>query len=160
MYQPIFAQSDSFLKDELLRWENARIYTLQVAQLMPENAYDFKPTVEEMAFSAQLTHLSDNMLWLSSSFLTNAKPTVTKQDFEGKSKKEMILLTESAFDFVKNALENFDANDLSEEITFAGQKISKRRIIMLINDHLTHHRAQMIVYLRLKDIKPPKYVGW
>ncbi|NJL74904.1 MAG: hypothetical protein HC892_07620 [Saprospiraceae bacterium] len=31
---------------------------------------------------------------------------------------------------------------------------------MLMNDHLTHHRAQMIVYLRLKDVQPPKYVGW
>jgi uncharacterized damage-inducible protein DinB len=28
---------------------------------------------------------------------------------------------------------------------------------MLAMDHITHHRAQCVVYLRVKDIKPPAY---
>jgi uncharacterized damage-inducible protein DinB len=30
----------------------------------------------------------------------------------------------------------------------------------LMHDHHTHHRGQIIVYLRLNGLKPPKYVGW
>jgi uncharacterized damage-inducible protein DinB len=38
--------------------------------------------------------------------------------------------------------------------------MNKLQIINLINDHQTHHRAQLLVYLRLKGVKPPEYVGW
>ncbi len=38
--------------------------------------------------------------------------------------------------------------------------MTERQIINLMNDHLTHHRAQAIVYLRLNGVMPPKYVGW
>jgi len=31
---------------------------------------------------------------------------------------------------------------------------------VLLNDHQTHHRGQLVVYLRLNGIKPPAYIGW
>jgi uncharacterized damage-inducible protein DinB len=37
---------------------------------------------------------------------------------------------------------------------------TKNRILNLMDNHLAHHRGQMIVYLRLKGIEPPSYVGW
>ena len=71
-----FAQSDPFLQDIVARWQNAKQYTLQVAEAMPETSFAFKPTAEEMTFKEQLIHLSDNMLWLSSSFLSDSKRTM------------------------------------------------------------------------------------
>jgi uncharacterized damage-inducible protein DinB len=38
--------------------------------------------------------------------------------------------------------------------------MNKLQILNLLNDHQTHHRAQLIVYLRINGIKPPDYVGW
>lgn len=29
-----------------------------------------------------------------------------------------------------------------------------------MDNHLAHHRGQMIIYLRLQGIKPPAYTGW
>lgn len=38
--------------------------------------------------------------------------------------------------------------------------MTRRQILLLLHDHQTHHIGQVIVYLRLKGIKPPAYVGW
>ncbi|OYY03206.1 MAG: DinB family protein, partial [Sphingobacteriia bacterium 35-40-5] len=34
------------------------------------------------------------------------------------------------------------------------------QFLNLIQDHQTHHRAQLIVYLRLNMLNPPNYTGW
>ncbi len=38
-----------------------------------------------------------------------------------------------------------------------GQQMSGHEVLMLAWDHTTHHRGQLIVYLRLKGIKPTDY---
>ncbi len=64
------AQSkDSFQVQLSRKWINAKTYTLKMADLMPAEQYDFKPTAEVMSFKAQLLHIAQNMKWLSSSFL-------------------------------------------------------------------------------------------
>ncbi|PWJ58474.1 putative damage-inducible protein DinB [Dyadobacter jejuensis] len=160
---PALAQqppSDPFIKDELLRWENARNYTLAVVEALPESEFGFKPVAEEMDFSAQIVHLSDNILWLTSKFIAQKPASFSAKDYNGKGKKELIQLVNQTFDYAQASFASFPADKLSEEVDFAGQKMTRRRIFFLINDHLTHHRAQMIVYLRLQGIAPPKYVGW
>ena len=34
------------------------------------------------------------------------------------------------------------------------------QFLNLIQDHQAHHVGQIIVYLRLNTIEPPKYIGW
>jgi uncharacterized damage-inducible protein DinB len=34
----------------------------------------------------------------------------------------------------------------------------KRFKAEMIADHITHHRGQMLVYMRLNGLKPPRYV--
>lgn len=155
-----FGQEDSFIKEATDKWKNARVYTEKVAEIMPDSLYNFKPTKEEMTFGEQLIHLSGNMLWLSSTFLTNQKPKIVAKDYLGKSKSDILTLINQSFEFTAQAILQFDTARLEDKVDFAGGKLSKRQIIWLINDHLTHHRAQALVYLRLKDLAPPKYIGW
>ena len=44
-------------------------------------------------------------------------------------------------------------------IFFAGPK-SKFQILNLLEDHVTHHRGQLIVYLNFKNSIPPSFIGW
>lgn len=156
----VYAQSDPFIIQNVAKWKNAEAYTLQVIENMPENKFGYKPTQEEMTFQEQIGHLSGNMLWLSNKFLTDNKADFGQKDFENKSKAEVIDLVKKSFAFTMSAFENFDQNKMNDEIEFGGQKMTKQRIFLLIQDHLTHHRAQAIVYLRLVGATPPKYIGW
>jgi uncharacterized damage-inducible protein DinB len=53
-----------------------------------------------------------------------------------------------------------DKDDLSTQVDFFAGPKTKLQILNIIQDHVTHHRGQLIVYLNLKGIKPPEYVGW
>ena len=160
--KPLSAQKNEslFIEAAIQKLRHSREYTLKVAKLMPEDKYAFKPSPEEMGFGAQLLHLSSNLGWLSSSYIGTGKNPVTKEDSKLIKKEEIISVLNKAYDFALEALTKFDAQHLSDSVLFFAGPMNKLQIIILLNDHQTHHRAQMLVYLRLNGIKPPDYIGW
>ncbi len=153
------AQQDGFIRDYGKKWANAMAYTLEVAELMPETHYDFKPAPEEMTFKEQLLHMMDNVSWLSSSYLGGQK---SNTNFKNKeyTKLQVIEIIREEFRLSALALNQLPPPALEEEVKFFAGPMNKRQIVALLNDHMTHHRGQLIVYLRLKGIKPPQYRGW
>lgn len=149
-----------FLKATITKLKNAKEYTLQVANLLPAEKYNYKPSKEEMEFGKQLLHISENLCWLSSSYLTDNKNPLTEADGKLTSKKDIITIVIKAYDFSIDALQNFDTKALADTVKFFAGPMNKLQIINLIQDHQTHHRAQLLVYLRLNDIRPPQYIGW
>lgn len=161
-YVPVPAQTtDSlFLDAAIKKIRHAKEYTLKVATLMPEGKYAYRPTAGEMSFGEQLLHLSSNMGWLSSSYLSAGKNPVTKEDMNLRKKEEIITVLNKAYDYAINILLQFDVAYLTDSVSFFAGPMNKLQIINLLNDHQTHHRGQILVYLRLNEIKPPDYVGW
>jgi uncharacterized damage-inducible protein DinB len=144
---------DAFLE----KWANSKNYLLAIAEAMPEEHYDFKPTARQMSFEKQLLHIQRNMEWLSTTYFGKEESEIISGE---KSKDQVIKSLISSFNATKVAVAN--ASDADFKVTvefFAGEK-SKLQILNLLQDHVTHHRGQLIVYLNLNDIKPPSYVGW
>jgi len=156
----LFAQAsnDSILAQLTRKWTNAKVYALKMAELMPEEFYDFKPVPEEMSFKQQLLHIADNMEWLSSSYLF--VPKKNKIDTAVKGKAAVIKILNDGYDMGMMAHKNLSAKQLDEIVSFFAGPMTRRQILILMHDHQTHHLGQLIVYLRLKGIKPPDYVGW
>ena len=67
---------DAFLE----KWQNSKIYLIEMAKAMPEEKYNYKPTEREMSFAAQLLHIKDNMDWLSTSYFTDKKYDKNKEE--------------------------------------------------------------------------------
>ncbi len=154
------AQSSDSLVTQLARkWENAKVYALKMAELMPEAFYDFKPVPEEMSFREQLLHIAQNMQWLSTSYFFEDK---NKAIIDAKPNDKVSVIKElsDAYDMGLNAHKNIKEKQLDEVLPFFAGPMSRRQILILMHDHQTHHVGQLIVYLRLKGIKPPDYVGW
>ena len=146
--------------DYAARWSNARAYTLAVADAMPAGDYGFRPVdTIGMTFGEQLLHLSQNARWLSLSKLRGeerpAKPTIDAND-----KAAVMAYVDESFAIADSVLATLSYAELDDEVEWFAGPISKRRISLLIFDHVTHHRAQAIMYLRMKGIEPPRYVGW
>ena len=152
------AQS-GYLSDFEKKWENATQYTIEVAEAMPADKYDFKPTEEQQTFKEQLLHILSNMIWLSSDYLGEEKfeKDLKSTDY---TKEEILNLLKEGFAFAKNAVDQVEDAQLEEEVKFFAGPMVKRQILTLMNDHVTHHRGQLDVYLRLNGIKPPRYRGW
>jgi uncharacterized damage-inducible protein DinB len=144
----------------ITKLKNAKAYTLKVAALMPEDKYAFKPTASEMGFGEQLLHLAKNIGWLSSSYLSKAENPVTETDSKLQKKDEIIKVLEKSYNFAIQVLQNFNAADFGDTVKFFAGPMNKLQIINLLNDYQTHHQGQVLVYLRLNNVKPPDYVGW
>jgi uncharacterized damage-inducible protein DinB len=154
----ITAQS-GFLDDYKSKWKNAAEYTLEFAHVMPEDFYAYTPTKVEMTYREQLKHIAGNVLWLCSSFL-EGKPTAIDPSAAINSKKEIINMLEKTFAYANETIGGLTEKDLDETVDFFAGKMTRRRIMFLLTDHVTHHRGQLVVYLRLKNIEPPSYRGW
>ncbi len=150
---------ESFLEDYKLKWQDATAYTLEFAKAMPEESYSFRPVPEEMTFGEQLKHIAGNIVWLSSSYLNGEKTTLDPSN-AGNSKKEIIAVLEKSFAYAAQTVEHLNEKMLNQKVDFTAGIMTKRRILLLMTDHVTHHRGQLVVYLRLNGIKPPDYVGW
>jgi uncharacterized damage-inducible protein DinB len=157
-YEQSSAQT-SFLSDFKLKWKNAADYTLEFANVMPEDNYGFTPTKVEMTYREQLKHVAGNIVWLCSSFLDGNETPIDPAK-TGDSKKEVIALLEKSFKYADETIAKMTEKDLEESVDFLAGKMSKRRVLFLLSDHVTHHRGQLVVYLRMKNITPPDYVGW
>jgi uncharacterized damage-inducible protein DinB len=150
---------DSLLAQLERKWANAKNYTLKIAEMMPEEYYEFRPVPEEMSFREQLLHVAKNMTWLSASYLFSDQKSQTS-DTVLKDKASVLKAVNQAYDRVLSAHQRFPAQQLDEMVPFFAGPISRRQVFLLLHDHQTHHLGQLIVYLRLKGIKPPDYVGW
>ena len=162
MISPLLAQEDSFVKDYLERLESSRNYLILVAETMPEDKYDFKASPDSMSFAENLLHIGYAADWHSQSLLGGRESRVWKTDtvfkVANKSKKEMIALIDKTFDETIALIKAFDTNLLDDKLDYFGLNRSKRQIFLLLTDHITHHRGQMLVYMRLNGLTPPRYV--
>ncbi|EAY29384.1 DinB family protein [Microscilla marina] len=143
-------------------WQRAKTYTIKMAEAMPEKFYQYKPTKDAKTFEEELTHITNNIGFLQyyvtgvkANFLDGFKKT-------GKSKSETLSMLNKAFDAITQQIEKLQDKEAKHSVKFFAKNVAmtKKGIYYLIRDHLTHHRAQLVVYLRLKGIKPPRYVGW
>lgn len=159
---PLPMMSQSFQGEFTPLWGRAKAYFVEVAEAMPESEYNFRPTQEEMSFKEQIVHVSGNLYSLSARFIEGKPSSFQRPDVDTLSKMEAIGLVQGAFNRVDAILLSASPEQLSEiaKDFWSPDPTPRKGIFYLMRDHLTHHRAQMIVYLRLKGIKPPGYRGW
>jgi uncharacterized damage-inducible protein DinB len=154
------ATASDFKNDFDSVWERATEYTLKVVELMPAENYDFKATGDVGSFAGISGHIAGNLFWLTSKIIKDEENPVGKIDWSEQSREQIIGYLKQAFNYVKETVQNIDEEELGDTLEFGGETVNKKRIFWLMRDHMTHHRAQLIVYLRLNNIEPPRYVGW
>ena len=134
------------MKEQLLTTlENSRNYTLSVANTMPGNSYNFKPTDAVWNFRALLHHITYGIHWWKENYIKGTETAWEPSTVEGE-KNEIIANLEEAYDSLKNTICNSKLNDKAVQGFNA------------TIDHITHHRGQAILYLRCNGITPPEYV--
>lgn len=151
----------NFITEALEKWDNSQTYFNEIVQLISEDMLDYQPTEATMSLRAQLIHSGSNMVRLSNAYLSYSDIEVIEKPVATADLESIKDYLSQCFLFARSAIAAQNEESLNIEVPhfFAGSK-SRRQIIWLINDHLAHHRGQILVYLRLKNINPPKYVGW
>lgn len=161
---PLLAQQNDFTKDFIERLENSKTYLILMAESMPENHFSFRATAETMSFEEHLMHIAWTLDWQSQTLLGGRAPRDRKTDKElivgQKSKSEMIAAVKNTFDQSIKLISELNSIQLNEKMSLLGFNRSKRQVLLLLADHITHHRGQMIVSMRLNEITPPSYASY
>lgn len=146
-----------FAKD----WQISRQFTLDVADAMPAEFYNFRPNADEMTFGEQIVHIAGSNVYRFHQisgikppleFDTNKRPPTDKD-----SAMKFLALS---FDYVLSVLPQITTDQLAHSFTVDWKGRSQadgRTMLMNMFVHTAHHRAQCEVYLRAKGIKPPDY---
>ncbi|WP_339711250.1 DinB family protein [uncultured Kriegella sp.] len=148
-----------FIDTFLEKWGNSKIYLIQLAEAMPESQYAYKPTEKQKTFAEQLIHIKGNIDWLSKTYFGDGS-LQKEQTNTTPTKKQLIDALKTSFDVSASLIANLETEKLAEKVDFFAGRKTKMQIMNLLQDHVTHHRGQLIVYLKLNQIEPPQYSGW
>lgn len=128
----------------LQQLDNARSFTLEVLEVMPDSDYSFKPADSVRTFGEQAFHIAYSLEWFTAQLKGN--PIQWAPGDESRmNKEELMAYTEVQFD---NFIETIMASEESGSFT-AGLMGALR--------HNSHHRGQMVTYIRAKGLIPPAY---
>lgn len=153
------AQQEDVKSAFLEKWNNSKEYLIEIAQAMPEDKYDFKPTERQMSFKTQLIHIHGNMKWLGTNYF-DLEGYNESEDLTKLSKEELLSILQNTFDSIYTSVEKTDVETLKDEVEFFAGPKTRLQMLNLLQDHVTHHRGQLVVYLNLCDVELPRYTGW
>ena len=130
------------------RWIASSEYTVALAEQMSADKYLFRPTPEQMTFGEQLIHIADqNEMILRETWRL---PPPEKRAV-GRAKADIVAPVREIGAFGLTLLQKAGPSPSLSNIA------SVLNGMMLALDHTTHHRGQLVVYLRLNGMTPPEY---
>jgi uncharacterized damage-inducible protein DinB len=141
------------------RWEKAKVFTLQVADAMPADAYDFKPKAEMRSYGQLMQHLATNNAFYISRFKAGELPDALQQPPEKTDKETTKQYLMASFDFCASVLKGLSDADLDK--SYPGRPNTPPQTgwdwVLHAFIHTSHHRGYGEVYLRERGITPPRY---
>lgn len=153
----VFAQGTSpgLAKELVADWERATAGILEVAEAMPEERYDFKPTPEMPTFGEQLVHVAG----VVQRYMDAAKGTKSEagQPHKAMPKAEVIRLVKETSQAGKEMIVPLTDAQLVEQVKLpvGDRMVTRYRFWTGPLQQFAYHHGQVVIYLRLNGIVPP-----
>lgn len=147
-------------------WRTVRNNTIQIAEEIPADKYNFRASDDTMTVAELLSHMATNTLWGVKVHFVDKTSAIQMQDFgdfnvaarEAASKlttKETIVeaLKENG-EALARGLEGISDAALAEVVTLPGGDKTRFEMLLGLKEHEMHHRGQLMVIERLLGIVP------
>jgi uncharacterized damage-inducible protein DinB len=150
------AQKPADAKDWIDQWNDVTGRVTGVAEAMPAEKYDYKPTQEVGTFGDQVKHLCMAMRVLLANAEGNKIPLEEVNLDSLKTKDEILAELHKRVDegaaVIKRISGRTDADVVDSQ--FFG-KTTRRFLVIQAIAHDNNHYGQLVMYLRLNGITPP-----
>jgi uncharacterized damage-inducible protein DinB len=153
----LFAQGTApgMAKELAADWDREAAAILEIAEAMPEERYDFKPTPEMPTFSEQLVHTAA----VVQRYIDTAKGTKSEagQPHKTMSKAEAISLLKQTFQAGKEMFASLTDAQLLEQVKLpvGDRMVTRYRFWIGPLQQFAYHHGQLVIYLRMNGIVPP-----
>ena len=156
---PAAFPATSFLTPAKATWESTRALVLGIAEIFPEDKYDFKPTPTVRSLRENLIHLIGENYFFFSKVTGETLPSNARFN-ELKSRDEILKELRASYDYdakVWDTLTEAKAQELVEGRN--NQKVQRWSFILgAIQDNMNHY-GNLVVYVRLNGLVPPRSAG-
>lgn len=153
--QPKFPAT-SFLTPTKATWESTRGLVLGIAEAIPEEKYDFRPTPAVRSFREILLHLTaENYSFFSR---VSGESLGGPERFSNlKTRAEILKALRDSYDYGAKVWEGLTEERALEMVAGrGGQQVQRWSAILgVIQDNMNHY-GNLVVYLRLNGIVPPR----
>ena len=146
----------SFLTPTKATWESTRNLVIGIVEVMPEDKYDFKPTPSVRTFRDNVIHLvAENYLF----FGRVAGENLGNPAQNLKSRDELLKALRESYDYGAKVWAGLTEEKALELIEVRGQKVQRWSAILgAIQDNMNHY-GNLVVYIRLNGLVPPRSAG-
>ncbi len=134
-------------------WETIRNLVVKVAEVVPEDKYDWKPTPEVRSFREQFVHIvGENYLFMG--FVAGEKQSAPQNL---KTREEIVKALNDSYDYGAKVLAALTDEKATESVpAFRGQQQPRWSIAMAnFLDNMDHY-GNLVVYMRTNGITPPR----
>jgi uncharacterized damage-inducible protein DinB len=142
--------------------------TRRLLERVPEAEFAWAPHTKSMTLGRLATHVADVLTWLPEIVTKTELALDTKSGYQPKvcaTRAEVLALFDHSRDAARNALASASDAELLVPWTFKvdGQVMFVQPRVGVVRgmvmNHMIHHRGQLSVYLRLKDVPLPSMYG-
>jgi uncharacterized damage-inducible protein DinB len=148
------AADSKFAEEFGKRWTRTRPLAIGVAQAMPSVQYAFRPDPGSMSFAEQITHVAQT----NYAFCAGLKDAAAPPDPSGADKDALVKFLADSFDYCSAAIAAITDDQMNRVHSSPDGRLNGRELLLALYVHMSHHRGQQEVYLRIKGIVPPQYV--
>lgn len=137
------------------QWGATRNLVLNLAEIIPEAKYDYRPTPAIRSFREQLTHLVyENFTFMS---MVAGDPAPDRAKFEAlKSRDEIMKALTDSYAYGERTLADLTDAKAVEKITMRGQSVVRwYPVLFNIQDSMAHY-GNLVIYVRLNGLVPPR----
>jgi uncharacterized damage-inducible protein DinB len=146
----------SFLAATKATWESTRSLVLGIAESVPEDKYDFRPTPAVRTAREVLIHLiGENYFFFSR---VSGETLESNTHFDSlKSRAEILKALRESYDYGARVWDGLTEEKALELVPGKGGQPVQRwsAILGAIQDNMNHY-GNLVVYLRLNGIVPPR----
>ena len=153
--QPSFPPT-SVLTPAKATWESTRNLVIGIVEVMPEDKYDFRPTPSVRTFRDNVIHLvAENYLF----FGRVAGENLGNPAENLKGRDELLKALRESYDYGAKVWAGLTEEKALEMIEVRGQKVQRWSAILgAIQDNMNHY-GNLVVYIRLNGLVPPRSAG-
>jgi uncharacterized damage-inducible protein DinB len=156
LLRPAAAQSPSLQAELLKDWSDLKTTMDKIANEMPDDKYDFKPTPAQQSFGERTVHVA----MVNVGLLASLGGKAVKPMIDGKAtiKAAALKAMDDSFDYGIALIKEQNDQTMLEGIAmpprFLGPS-TRARVVYFLIGHTWDIYGQMVVYLRLNGHVPP-----
>jgi uncharacterized damage-inducible protein DinB len=160
-----FMENKSIYGAEVLKeLEAEAAATRKCLEVIPENLFDWKPHERSMNLGYLSLLVAEIPQWIALMINEPELDFGTHKHFEPKTTDELVKHFDENLAEAKKALATLTDDELEKPFYLKNQgqivaEGTKRTMIEPTINHLVHHRGQLTVFMRLKDIPVPSVYG-